>query len=66
MNEEELKETIKNLLMMQTNNDYNFQLLEAKIDRLEKRIKDLDELREVFRLPPPQNLDREPFEFVKD
>ena len=66
MNEEELKETIKNLLMMQTNNDYNFQLLEAKIDLLEKRIKDLDELREVFRLPPPENLDCEPFEFVKD
>jgi hypothetical protein len=38
MTEEELKETIKNLLAMQTNNDYNFQLLEAKIDLLEKRI----------------------------
>lgn len=41
MTDEELKQVIENLLEMQNNNDYNFQLLQAKIDALELQIKEM-------------------------
>jgi|TARA_B100002019_G_C20702097_1_gene326217 hypothetical protein len=62
MNEEEFKEAIKNLLMMQTNNDRNFQVLQAQIDNLQKQLNDLNDLKEMFRLPKPQNKDRKYFD----
>ena len=61
MNEEEFKKAMQNVLMMQNNNDTNFQILQNQIDRLQKQIDDLNDLRKVFHLPNPENLDREPF-----
>ena len=45
MTEEDLKQTIENLLQIQTNNEYNFQLLQAQVDDLRKQISDLSEIR---------------------
>jgi len=50
MTEEEFKETVKNLLMMQNNNDCNFQILQAQIDKLQQQITDLNNMKEWFRL----------------
>ena len=38
MNEEDFRQAINNMLMMQNNNDRNFQILQAQIDRLEKQL----------------------------
>ena len=62
MTEEEFKSTINNFLMMQNNNDHNFKILQAQIDRLEKKIEGLNELRDWMRLPKPENMDRKPFD----
>ena len=51
MKEEEFKSAIQNMLMMQSNNDQNFQILQARIDDLQKQISDLNDLKEMFRLP---------------
>jgi polyhydroxyalkanoate synthesis regulator phasin len=64
MNEEEFKKAINNLLMMQNNNDHNFQILQAQVDRLQKQINDLEDLKQMFRLPKPENSDRTFFEEV--
>jgi len=64
MTEEEFKQVIDNLLQVQNNNEYNFQLLQARIDMLQKQIDDLDELREIFRLPKPENQNRDAFEQI--
>jgi len=64
MTEEELKQVIDNLLQVQSNNEYNFQLLQARIDMLQKQLDDLDELREIFRLPKPENQNRDAFEQI--
>tara|TARA_B100001939_G_scaffold244757_1_gene212184 strand:- start:804 stop:1004 length:201 start_codon:yes stop_codon:yes gene_type:complete len=66
MTEEDLKQTIENLLQIQANNDYNFQLLQAQVDDLRKQISDLSEIRTALKMPPPENYDREPFEFAQD
>ena len=50
------------MLMMQNNNDHNFKILQYQIDDLKKQIVDLNELRQVFHLPDPRNLDREAFD----
>ena len=39
------------MLMMQNNNDHNFQILQAQIDRLQQQITDLNNMREWFKLP---------------
>ena len=62
MNEEEFKSAIQNMLMMQSNNDHNFELLQARMDDLQKQINDLNDLKEMFRLPKPENKDRKYFE----
>ena len=62
MNEEEFKSAIQNMLMMQSNNDQNFQILQARIDDLQKQISDLNDLKEMFRLPKPENKDRKYFD----
>lgn len=64
MNEEDFKQAINNMLMMQNNNDQNFQILQRQIDRLQKQLNDLNDLKEMFRLPKPENKDRQPFEEV--
>jgi hypothetical protein len=66
MTEEDLKQTIENLLQIQANNDYNFQLLQAQVDDLRRQISDLTEIRTALKMPPPENYDREPFEFAQD
>ena len=66
MTEEEFKQVVEKLLIMQTNNDQNFQILQAQIDRLEQKIADLNDLKEMFRLPKPENKNREPFEQVDE
>ena len=62
MKEEEFKSAIQNMLMMQSNNDKNFQILQARIDDLQKQISDLNDLKEMFRLPKPENKDRKYFD----
>jgi hypothetical protein len=62
MNEEEFKEAIKNLLMMQNNNDTNFQILQVQVDDLRQQLNQLNDLKEMFRLPKPENKDRKLFD----
>ena len=71
MTEEEFQKAAKNMLMMQNNNDHNFQILQAQIDRLNntvaeltKKQEGLEELRTWMRLPKPENQNRKPFEEV--
>ena len=52
------------MLMMQNNNDKNFQILQAQIDNLQKQLNDLNDLKEMFRLPKPENKDRKYFDEV--
>ena len=62
MTEDDFKEAAQKMLMMQNNNDHNFKILQYQIDNLQKQIEDLNELRKVFHLPRPENLNREPFD----
>jgi DUF438 domain-containing protein len=64
MNEEDFKSAINNVLMMQNNNDHNFQILQAQIDNLQKQLNDLNDLKEMFRLPKPENQNRKAFDEV--
>ena len=64
MTDEDLKKTIENILMMQNNNDHNFQILQAQIDNLQRQLNDLNDLKEMFRLPKPENKDRKLFDTV--
>ena len=52
------------MLMMQNNNDQNFQILQAQIDNLQRQLNDLNDLKEMFRLPKPENKNRKAFEQV--
>jgi len=61
MTEEDLKKAVENILMLQNNNDHNFQLLQAQIDNLQRQLNDLNDLKEMFRLPKPENKDRKYF-----
>ena len=62
--EDEMRVVLENLLQIQTNNEYNFELLQAQIDRLDKRINLLDDISEMFRLPKADNKNRQPFEQI--
>jgi prefoldin subunit 5 len=64
MTEEDFKKAMENVLMMQNNNDHNFQILQAQIDNLQRQINDLNDLKEMFRLPKPENKDRKLFDTV--
>jgi len=66
MTEEEFKAAVQNILMMQNNNDTNFQILQAQIDNLQKQLNDLNDLKEMFRLPKAENMNRKPFEEVDE
>ena len=48
--------------MMQNNNDQNFQILQAQIDNLQKQLTDLNDLKQMFRLPKQENQDRKLFD----
>jgi pyrroloquinoline quinone (PQQ) biosynthesis protein C len=65
MKEDDFRAAINNILMMQNNNDQNFQILQAQIDNLQKQLDDLNDLKEMFRLPNPANKDREKFDVVE-
>jgi hypothetical protein len=62
MTEEDFKKAMDNVLMMQNNNDHNFQILQAQIDNLQRQLNDLNDLKEMFRLPKPENKDRKAFD----
>ena len=62
MNEEDFKTAVKNLLMLQNNNDHNFQILQAQLDKLQEQINDLNDLKQMFRLPKPENKNRKLFD----
>lgn len=62
MTEDEFKSAIQNILMMQNNNDRNFEILQRQIDNLQKQLTDLNDLKEMFRLPKVENKDRKYFE----
>lgn len=64
MNEEEFKSAIQNLLMLQQNNDHNASVLQAQIDNLQKQINELNDLKQMFRLPNPANQNRKAFDEV--
>ena len=64
MSEEDFKTAVNNMLMMQNNNDHNFQILQAQIDNLQRQLNDLNDLKEMFRLPKPENKNRKAFEQV--
>lgn len=64
MTEDEMKAVLENLLQIQANNEYNFELLQAQIDRLMKRVDQLDDISEMFRLPKPENKNRQPAEQI--
>ena len=65
MKEEEFKSAIQNMLMMQSNNDRNFEILQRQIDNLQKQLSDLNDLKEMFRLPKVENKDRKYFDVVE-
>ena len=50
---------------MQSNNDQNFQILQAQIDKLQEQLDALNDLKEMFRLPKPENKDRKVFNEVE-
>ena len=62
MKEEEFKSAIQNMLMMQNNNDRNFEILQRQIDNLQKQLNDLNDFKEILRLPKVENKDRKYFE----
>ena len=66
MKEEEFKSAIQNMLMMQSNNDRNFEILQRQIDNLQKQLTDLNDLKEMFRLPKVENKDRKYFDVVDE
>ena len=54
------------MLMMQNNNDRNFEILQRQIDNLQKQLTDLNDLKEMFRLPKVENKDRKYFDVVDE
>ena len=66
MTEDEFKSAIQSILMMQNNNDRNFEILQRQIDNLQKQLTDLNDLKEMFRLPKVENKDRKYFDVVDE
>ena len=62
MTEEDFKSAIQNILMLQNNNDHCFVKLQEQIDEIKQDIKDLNDLKTIFRLPSPSNKDRKLFD----
>ena len=66
MKEEEFESAIQNMLMMQNNNDRNFEILQRQIDNLQKQLDDLNDFKEILRLPKVENKDRKYFDVVDE
>ena len=66
MKEEDFKSAIQNMLMMQNNNDRNFEILQRQIDNLQKQLTDLNDFKEILRLPKVENKDRKYFDVVDE
>jgi len=66
MKEAEFKSAIQNMLMMQNNNDRNFEILQRQIDNLQKQLNDLNDFKEILRLPKVENKDRKYFDVVDE
>jgi len=66
MTEDEFKSAIQNMLMMQNNNDRNFEILQRQIDNLQKQLNDLNDFKEILRLPKIENKDRKYFDVVDE
>ena len=66
MNEEEFKQTVENMLTIQSNNDHNFNVIQRRLDSIQQQLNDLNDLKEMFRLPKPENKNRKPFEEVDE
>ena len=66
MKEAEFKSAIQNMLMMQSNNDRNFEILQRQIDNLQKQLNDLNDFKEILRLPKVENKDRKYFDVVDE
>jgi len=64
MTEDDIKQVVENLLEIQTNNEYNFQALQLQVDDLQRQLNDLNDLKQLFRLPKIDNQNREPFEVI--
>ncbi|AIX20507.1 hypothetical protein M1M14_gp044 [Synechococcus phage ACG-2014e] len=64
MTEDEFKQTVENLLTIQSNNDHNFNVIQRRLDSIQQQLNDLNDLKEMFRLPKPENKDRKLFEEV--
>ena len=62
MTEDDFKSAIQNMLMMQNNNDRNFEILQRQIDNLQKQLNDLNDFKEILRLPKVENKDRKYFD----
>jgi len=66
MNEDEFKQTVENLLTIQSNNDHNFNVIQRRLDSIQQQLNDLNDLKEMFRLPKVENQNRQPFEEVDE
>jgi len=66
LKEEDFKAAIKNFLMMQNNNERNFEILQRQIDKLQDQLDQMKEFRNLFKIPKESNKDREPFEFYDE
>ena len=66
MTEDEFKQTVENLLTIQSNNDHNFNVIQRRLDSIQQQLNDLNDLKEMFRLPKPENKNRKLFEEVDE
>ena len=66
MKEEEFKQTVENMLTIQSNNDHNFNVIQRRLDAIQQQLNDLNDLKEMFRLPKPENKNRKLFDEVDE
>ena len=66
MTEDEFKQTLENLLTIQSNTDHNFNVIQRRLDSIQQQLNDLNDLKEMFRLPKPENKNRKLFDEVDE
>jgi hypothetical protein len=66
MTEEDFKQTVENMLTIQSNNDHNFNVIQRRLDSIQQQLNDLNDLKEMFRLPKPENKNRKLFDEVDE
>jgi hypothetical protein len=54
------------MLTIQSNSDHNFNVIQRRLDSIQQQLNDLNDLKEMFRLPKPENKNRQPFEEVDE